>query len=253
VPPTALGTHAWTVRTGGRLTRSERRALLVPLARAHAGNLVGRTAMLLRVNAGRRVTLDVTALAPPTSPLAAAAEERAKQLLPPVLLQHCYRTYAFGAALGQLEGLDVDAELLFAAAMLHDVGLCGPRRDVDFTLAGARAARDVAEEVGLSSAATDVVRDAITLHHTPGVTRAHGPVAYLLSAGAGADVAGLRTWQLPASLLGQIVTNHPRCGFKRDFGALWRAEAAALPAGRARLLQRYGALGLAIALAPFPE
>lgn len=253
MPSTALGTYAWTVRTGGRLSRREARSLVAPLARVYAVNAVGLAAMLLRVNSGRRATVDLMSLAPPTSPLAAAAADRASRLLPPVLLGHSYRTYAFGMALAQLERVDVDAELLFAAAMLHDVGLSGPRREVDFTLASARAARDFAEDVGLSSSATEVVRSAITLHHSPGLTLEHGAVAYLLSAGAGADVAGLGTWKLPPAAIHHILTNHPRGGFKRDFGALWRAEAAAVPTGRARFLQRYGSLSLAIALAPYPD
>jgi hypothetical protein len=83
--------------------------------------------------------------------------------------------------------------------MMHDPGLARPVDRVDFTLASARVARDVAETVGLSTAATETMRTAITLHHSPGVTLADGPVAYLLSAGAGVDVAGLRSWKLPLS------------------------------------------------------
>jgi hypothetical protein len=177
---------------------------------------------------------------------------RAHRDLTPVLLGHSYRTYAYGMALGRLENVDVDAELLFTAAMLHDIGLTGPRQPVDFTLASARAARDVAEEVGLSSAATETVRTAITQHHSPGVTVADGAVAYLLSAGAGVDVAGLRSWQLPPEVLTAAVREHPRHDFPREFTDLWRAESVAVPAGRARFLRRYGALDLAVRLAPFP-
>ena len=108
------------------------------------------------------------------------------------LLNHSYRTYLFGRALGELEGLDVDAELLFAAAMLHDTGLVAPPVDADFTLASSRFARDVAEQVGLSTAATDTMLNAITMHHTPGVSPDAGPEAYLLSAGAAVDVIGFR-------------------------------------------------------------
>ncbi len=42
-----------------------------------------------------------------------------------------------------------------------------------------------------------------TEHHTPGVTADAGPVAYLLSAGAAADVVGLRSWELPAATLAE--------------------------------------------------
>jgi hypothetical protein len=145
----------------------------------------------------------------------------------------------------------VDREVLFAAALLHDVGLPTPVPQVDFTLASARVARDVAEQVGLSTAATDTLRTAITLHHSPGVTLAHGPVAYLLSAGAGLDVAGVRSWQLPPDLLAAVVAAHPRAGFKREFSAAFRTEATRVPDGRAQFLRRYGAFDLAIKTAPF--
>ncbi len=246
-----LGTHAWTACTGGRLTRSEVRGLLWPIARAHAVNAAGRFAMAAGLNSGRRTRVDPCVLITPSSVLTRAAEEQAQQRLSPTLLNHSYRTYAFGVALGTLEDIDVDRELLFAAAMLHDIGLAGPAQPVDFTLASARVARDVAEQVGLSTAATETVRSAITMHHSPGVTPADGAVAYLLSAGAGVDVMGLRSWKLPADILARTVLERPRIAFKREFADAFRAEAAAVPSGRARLLRRYGAFDLAIKLAPF--
>jgi hypothetical protein len=50
---------------------------------------------------------------------------------------------------------------------------------VDFTLASARVARDVAGTGGLSTAATETMRTAITLHHSPGITLADGGPARL--------------------------------------------------------------------------
>ena len=195
-PATRVGTLAWSRRTDGRLNRAERRELMRPLARAQLGNVVGRTAMLLRVHSGRRREIAAREFRLPSSPLTRAAEQEARQRLSPALLNHSHRCYLFGVALAALEKIDVDRELLFAAAMLHDTGLSSPVPNVDFTLASARVARDVAESVGLSTAATEHMRTAITLHHSPGVTLADGPVAYLLSAGAALDVIGLRAWQL---------------------------------------------------------
>jgi hypothetical protein len=124
---------------------------------------------------------------PPDSSLTRAAEALARRRLSPALLNHSYRTYAFAAALGELQNLDVDRELLFAAALLHDVGLPRTVDDVDPALPSALAVRDVAEQVGLSTAATNILLGAVTLRHTSGVTLAHGEVAYLLSAGAALD------------------------------------------------------------------
>jgi hypothetical protein len=95
------------------------------------------------------------------------------------------------------------------------------------------------------------MRTAITLHYSPGVTRAQGPVAYLLSAGAGLDVIGLRSWQLPPGILAAVIAEYPRLGFKREFAAAFRTEAARVPRGRAAFLRRYGAFDVAIKAAPF--
>jgi hypothetical protein len=247
------GTMPWSAQTDGQLTSAERRHLLRPLARTHVANGVGRTSMLLRLNSGRRTQLPDRTLRTPSSALTRAAEQLAQQRLSPALLSHSYRCYLFGVALGSLEQIDVDRELLFAAAMLHDVGLVTPTGGVDFTLTSARVARDVAETVGVSTAATDIMRTAITLHHSPDVTVADGPVAYLMSAGAALDVLGLRAWQLPPEVLTAVVAEHPRSHFKREFRAAWAAEAAAVPRGRAHFLRRYGAFDLGVHLAPFAQ
>jgi hypothetical protein len=248
-----VGTAAWVQRTGGRLTPAERRRLLLPLAHTHIGNAVGRLRLAMGLHPGRDAFLPPERLAPPTTALTRAAELRARQDLPAVLLNHSYRTYVFGRALGQLEGLDVDAELLFASALLHDVGLVDPPDHADFTLTSMRRAREVAEQVGLSGTATEIVQTAITMHHTPGVTLDAGPVAYLLAAGAGLDVVGLRSWELPPATIADAVREHPRAGFKAAFIDAFRQEAARVPDGRAQLLHRWGAFAAAIRFAPFDE
>ena len=186
----------------------------------------------------------------PNSVLTRAAEAEARRRLTPALLNHSYRTFAFGSALGALENLDVDGEVLFAAALLHDVGLVRPVDGVDFTRASEQIARDVAEDAGLSTAATNTMRTAITLHYSPGVTRAQGPVAYLLSAGAGLDVIGLRSWQLPPDILGEAIAGIPASASSVSSPPR-SARGRPVPRGRAAFLRRYGAFDMAIKAAPF--
>lgn len=250
---TTVGTAPWLERTAGRLTPAERRALLRPLARTHLDNLGGRLRLAVHLDPGRRAYVAPARLTPPDSVLTRAASNRAVKILPPALLNHSYRTYRFGRALGELEGLDVDTELLFAAAMLHDTGLVTPPVGADFTLASSRLAREIAENVGLSTAATEVMQTAITMHHNPRVTLGDGEVAYLLSAGAAVDVVGFRAWRLPPDTLTDAVREHPRTGFKTEFVSAFRQEAARIPEGRARFLHRYGAFTAAIRFAPFDE
>jgi len=249
--PTDVGTLSWAEFTSGQLNTAERRSLILPVAQTLASNAFGRLSMLARLNSGRRTQVEPSRMLVPSSALTHAAEVQAKRRLSPALLNHSYRSYVFGAALGALEGLEFDRELLFAAALLHDTGLPTAVPNVDFTLASARVARDVAEDVGLSSAATQTMRTAITLHHSPNVTMDHGAVAYLLSAGAGLDVVGLRSWQVPPDLLGSVLEQHPRLGFKREFATVFRTEAGLVPRGRAKFLRSYAAFDLAIKLAPF--
>jgi len=123
----------------------------------------------------------------------------------------------------------------------------------DFTLASARLASEVAEGVGLSTRASQTLQTAITMHHSPRVTLAAGAVPYLLSAGAGVDVVGLRSWELPRLTVAAAVREHPRDAFKTYFARAWMAEAARVPQGRAQLLRRYGGFTAAIRLAPFNE
>jgi hypothetical protein len=248
-----VGTADWVQRTSGRLTTAERRALLRPLARTHLQNVAGRLRLALGVHPGRHAYLPVDRLVPPSTSLTRAAESCARRILPAALLNHSYRTYLFGRALGELDQIDVDTELLYAGALLHDTGLANPTGDADFTPTSSRLARVIAEDVGLSTAATDTLMTAITMHHTPGVTPAAGPVAYLLAAGAAVDVAGLRSWELPSSTIAQAVREHPRTGFKNAFTEAFRQEVARVPEGRAQLLLHYGALAAAIRFAPFSE
>lgn len=250
---TTVGTSDWTMRTGGRLAPAQRRRLVADLARVHVGNAVDRLRVLAHLNPGRNAYVLPARLVPPDSPLTCAAQNTATRVLPSTLLNHSHRTYQFGRALGEIEGIDVDAEVLFAAALLHDTGLVMASGRDDFTLTSARVARDVAEQVGLSTAATETLQTAITMHHSPRVTLAAGPVAYLLAAGAGVDVVGLRCGDLPRSTLARAVGDYPREGFKRYFAQAWADEAARVPQGRARLLRRYGAFTAAIRLAPFDE
>lgn len=250
---TTVGTMDWSCRTGGRLERSQRRALVADLARVHLTNAVGRMRLAVHLHPGRTAYIAPARLQEPDSPLTRAAAQTAARILPSVLLSHSRRAYTFGRALGELEGLDVDAELLYAGALLHDTGLVLAQGHDDFTVASARVAWDVAEQVGLSTAATETLQTAITMHHSPRVALDAGPVAYLLAAGAGVDVVGLRAWELPPSVLERAIADHPREGFKAYFTRAWADEAARVPDGRARLLRRYGAFSTAIRLAPFDE
>ena len=246
-----IGTIEWTERTCGVLTPREQLALARPLVRGELAIVGGRAAMALRLHSGRRRDLDPSALRPPDSSLATDAEEVAEELLSPAVLNHSRRSYAWGAALAALDGTTFDKELLYVAALFHDTGLPSPMRSVDFTLRSAALARDFADAHGVPPRDRALIANAIALHHTPGVVLDDGPEAYLLSAGAGVDVFGLRVQRLPDAVRRDVVARYPRLGFKREFARLFRLEAKQVPRGRAWFLHRYAAGDVAIRLTPF--
>src|ERR1700680_5193714 len=79
----------------------------------------------------------------PDSKLANEITEFIRDTEPALLFNHSSRVYYFGALAGQRRGLKFDAELLYAGAMFHDVGLVSAfSSEADrFEVDGANAAR----------------------------------------------------------------------------------------------------------------
>ena len=248
-----IGSIAWTERTGGVLTPRECLTLAPPLLRGELGILVGRVAMVLRLHAGRRNSIDPTSLKPPDSALARDADVAARDLLSPALRNHSARAYTWGAAIAALHGITFDRELLYVAAMFHDTGIPSPVPEVDFTVRSAAVAREFTDGHDVPAADREIITDAIARHYTPGVGLDAGAEAYLLSAGAAVDVFGLRSDEIPDAVRQRVVEQYPRLGFKREFAGLLRAEARQVPRGRAWYLHRFAVSDLSIRLAPFRD
>jgi hypothetical protein len=186
---------------------------------------------------------------PPTEVEAGCAE------LPLPLMQHSYRTWLFGRALAEVDQVQLDPELFYCAALLHDYGLSSPTRGVDFTPRGAERAVMCASIAGLPSGTGDSIADAICVHTTPGLSISRdGELGCYVQWGSMVDVVGLRVWDFTPANINQAVRQYPRLrGFKTDLEARIRAEAEAVPHGRFAFLVRYGFLLWSVRIAPIPE
>lgn len=176
-----IGSITWTERTGGVLTARECVSLARPLVRDELRIATGLLAMLLRRHSGRQRVVDPVDLEPPDSSIARDAEDAARELLTPALLNHSRRAFAWGSAIAALQQVEFDRELLYVASMFHDTGLPSPVPHVDFTVRSAEIARAFLDERGVAAPGQELVADAIALHHTPGVSPAFGGEAFLLS------------------------------------------------------------------------
>jgi hypothetical protein len=250
--PGRLGGLAWTRRTGGRLTRGERRRLLAAVALGQWQNALGRARLALGRVPAAAAAIDVKTFEPPDSLLAREAEQACCEQ-PQAIVGHSYRTWLFGRALAALDRSELDDELFYTAALVHDFGIAQPQRDRDFTLASAERVLACAAGAGVESGRAELLADAICVHTTPGVsTERDGALGCYLQWGAMVDGAGLRMWDIAPVNVSEVLRRYPRVDFKRQLVGLMRAEAAAVPAGRFGLLVRCG-IPLAVRMAPFAE
>jgi hypothetical protein len=128
----------------------------------------------------------------PDSALARDVTQLIRDTESDVLFRHSTRVYFWGALDGARRGLAFDPELLYVAAMFHDVGLT--RRygasQLRFEVDGANAAREFLRGRGIAERDVETVWNAVALHTTPGIPEFMGPEIALVQAGAGMDVAG---------------------------------------------------------------
>jgi hypothetical protein len=160
-----------------------------------------------------------TPLAVPDGTLGRAITEFIRDTESPLLFNHSSRVYQFGAIAGQRRGLEFDAELLYAGAMFHDLGLMPGHqsRDLRFEVDGANAARDFLRSYGIAPREVDLVWTAIALHTTPGVPEHMHPIVALVTAGVEMDVLGLTYHDYSETERQRVVQAFPRTPrFKED-------------------------------------
>lgn len=77
----------------------------------------------------------------------------------------------FGAMKGTRQNIKFDAELLYVAALFHDLGLVDKYQTETkrFEVDGADAAREFLRRHGIADLKADLVWEAIALHTTPGI------------------------------------------------------------------------------------
>lgn len=161
----------------------------------------------------------ISGIAIPDSKLANEITEFIRDTEPALLFNHSSRVYCFGALAGKRRGLKFDAELLYAGAMFHDIGLVPSHSSKTdrFEVDGANAARDFLHRHRIAAQDVDHVWTAIALHTTPGVPQYMHPVVALVTAGVEMDVLGIDYAQFADADRSAVVQAFPRTPqFKED-------------------------------------
>jgi hypothetical protein len=155
----------------------------------------------------------------PDSKIAREAAELVRQHETEMLFNHSVRVYMFGAIRGLRQKLKFDAELLYIAALFHDLGLVDAYHTETkrFEVDGADAAREFLKSHGISEPKADLVWEAIALHTTPGIPQYMRPEIALTNAGVLVDVVGIGYDDFTPEQRGQVIAAFPRGDFKNEF------------------------------------
>jgi hypothetical protein len=161
----------------------------------------------------------VSGVSIPDSKLAREATELVRDTEPTLLFNHSTRVYYFASLAGKRREVKFDSELLYIAAMFHDMGLT-PRYSSEsdrFEVDGANTARVFLRQHDISQHEIDTVWTAIALHTTPGIPQYMHPVVALLTNGVEMDVLGIAYSEFSNADREAIVAAYPRTEhFKED-------------------------------------
>jgi hypothetical protein len=155
----------------------------------------------------------------PDSRLALEITRSVRDTEPALLFHHSSRVYYWAALAGWRRGLKFDRELLYAAAMFHDMGLTPAHSSAHerFEVDGANAARGFSSHSRRWRARRGYRVDGDRSAHDTKYSDAHAPRRRLVTAGAEMDVLGLSYAEYSDAEREAVVHAHPRTGqFKED-------------------------------------
>ncbi|MFJ3712822.1 MULTISPECIES: HD domain-containing protein [unclassified Streptomyces] len=152
----------------------------------------------------------------PDTKLAREATELVRDSTSELIYHHSRRVYLFGSLQGRNRDLSHDPELLYIAAMFHDLGLSEPFHESGrrFEVDSADEARRFLQGHRLPEDSIRRVWTAIALHTTPGIPEFMEPEVALLTAGVEYDVLGIGYDDLDETDRAAVIALHPRPGFK---------------------------------------
>lgn len=163
---------------------------------------------------------DRDVLALPTAPWTEAVFAMVTSAESPSLANHSIRSYLFARLFadhrGVVAGRDFDPLLLFAACLLHDIGLTERGNgDQRFEVDGADVAAKFLTEHGRPADDADAVWLAIALHTSPGIAERRGPLCELTREGVGMDF-GRRPEAVTDAQAAAIHEAYPRVAMVRS-------------------------------------
>ena len=154
----------------------------------------------------------IAGVAIPDSPLAQAAAAIALASEPAILYRHSMRVFLFAMLIGRRRALTFDPELLYAAALFHDLGLTAAYHHSQrrFELDGAHALRAFLLRHQVPHEQINEAWLAVALHGTFGIPAEMTSLTALLAAGVETDLLGLHFDELSDFERLDVLHEYPR-------------------------------------------
>jgi hypothetical protein len=181
----------------------------------------------------------------PKSPAAAAALSVATRFYSPALLNHCVRSYLWGAMYGKAHGIAFDDELYYVSALLHDLGLTEPfdSHRLAFENAGGHLGWVFGTAAGWPAERAARVGKIIVMHMRDDVSAAVDPESHLLKVATRWDMAGLRPEEFPPDARAETLARYPRLEFGKEILACFEDQARRKPDSAAAVSVSTGVAG----------
>lgn len=175
----------------------------------------------------------------PDTRAARGALELATQYQSAAITAHALRSWLWAEAFAQVDGItDIDHELLYVAAVLHDIGTVTEfdNHSISYEHAGGHVGVALTAGAGWPAHRRTRVLDVIVRHNWPSVDPSLDAEGYLLEVATGLDISGARPDALPVDFLREVLTAHPRGALAAEFGSCVIDQAARKPATAAKRL-----------------
>ena len=188
--------------------------------------------------------MQIGGLRRPATPAADAASTVTRHHAGPALANHAGRSYWWAAHLAASSGLDVDAELLWVAALLHDLGLEAPfdSHRLPFEEVGGQVGWVFAIGAGWSPDRATRLSEVIERHMHAEVDPAVDPEGHVLEVATSFDIRGARPELWDERLVAEVLAALPRLDLATRFTACLAEQAVRKPGSEAARAVRSGLL-----------
>lgn len=167
----------------------------------------------------------------------------AEQYQSPAVTAHALRSWLWAEAFAVVDGIrNLDRELLYVAAVLHDIGTVGEfdNHRLSYEHAGGHVGVALTAGAGWEQSRRERVLEVIVRHNWPSVDPTMDAEGYLLETATGLDISGARPDALPEDFRREVLAAHPRGALAAEFGACVVDQAARKPDTAARRLVEGG-------------